>query len=160
MTISLQSESFESCIPDLKTIIGTHWDEVAGDKDVIPLDPDWEQYVVLENMNKLHMFTVRDDGKLIGYYISFIMNHIHYKQTKHSIMDIYFIHPEYRLKRVSDAEGNRRPLVRAFFEELGLSLKSIGVKKIYAGFKISHNHEKLFKKLGYRHTEDVYTKLL
>ena len=51
----------------LKGLAPDHWEEVANNKDTIPLDIDWERYRALDDDGSLHVLTARDDGELVGY---------------------------------------------------------------------------------------------
>ena len=96
--LKYQKESCNgSIIEELKTLIGAHRDEVSMfSEKIAPLDPDWDMYLMLEEKKALFTYTARNNGKLVGYYISFIVNHIHYKQTKVADCDIMYIMPEHR----------------------------------------------------------------
>ena len=73
-----------------------HYDEIAERTDVIELDPNIEQYNFLYNKQMLEIHTARDDGKLIGYSLWFVTNHIHYKKSVTASSDVLYISPNYR----------------------------------------------------------------
>ena len=94
--ITYDTELYSSCIEEIKPLFYKHWLEIAGHQDTVKLDPDFDRYQSIEEMGSLRIFTVRDDGKLIGYFISFIMPHIHYRNTVYALNDILYLAPEYR----------------------------------------------------------------
>jgi len=94
--IKFNIEKYSQVNEDIKELIKLHYDEIAVDKDVIPLDPDWDRYKNLCETNVLTIVTARDEGKLVGYSIFFITNHLHYKSTKYANNDLLYLHPDYR----------------------------------------------------------------
>jgi hypothetical protein len=77
--ISFQQESLVTTKEDARPLLEKHWEEIALNKDVIKLNPDWDAYADLEDAGILKIFTARSDGKLIGYFVVFVKAHIHYK---------------------------------------------------------------------------------
>ena len=59
-------------------------------------NPDYDKYLEMDKAGITHTVTAREDGKIIGYHVSFIMPHLHYKQSKTCFTDIYFISKEHR----------------------------------------------------------------
>lgn len=116
--------------PEVALLIEAHWRELAVNRDVIPLDPDWEQYARIAKAGMMHFVSVRADGVMVGYHCSFVMPHIHYKGTLHAFVDVFYIKPEYRRGSVG---------VR-LFRVVERTLKARGVKKIMTPTK---NHLKI-----------------
>jgi hypothetical protein len=150
VTVTFQEEAFSSLISELPELWNRHWDEVALDKEAVPLAPDWMGYKELERLGMLHIMTARADGKLIGYYFAFVRPHLHYRHTQHAWSDIFIILPEYR----KGLTGYR------LFVETEKMLKSLGVRKSYVVTKVHIPLKMLMKRLGYRFIERVYSKLL
>jgi len=148
--VSYGVDSFAAAIPELKVIIPDHYSELALDHKEIPLDPDWDRYVKTEQSGSLHFFTMRLGNTLIGYIISLIGGHLHYKSTYHAVVDIYYVMPQYR----------RGGLGREFFTLWEKSLQDIGVKKIITGTKNHSSHIEFFQHLGYRQSDQLMIKLL
>lgn len=123
---------------------------MANYQEQRPLDPDYDQYIVLNDLGSIRMFTAREDGKLIAYAVFYIANNLHYKTWKYASSDIYYLDPEYRNKGLG----------KTFFEETEAWLKSLGVNNIVVQDKTHHSHEKFFKYLGYNVIEQVYEKLI
>ena len=76
-----------------------HWQEIALDKDTILLEPDVDSFIEMEQRGALQIVTARDDGRLIGYHVTIVRNHLHYKSSLSGYVDMYFIHPDYRKGR-------------------------------------------------------------
>lgn len=151
MSITLQVERWADVKPEeCEPLFAIHWEEVARDKEKIKLEVDREKYTECERLGKFHLVTLRDDGKLVGYFAGFIDTHPHYKSTLFFSTDVYFILPEYR--------QTRWPLKMFLFMEDSLRLK--GVKKMVTITKVHQDHSRLFEWLGWTLTEKVYTKCL
>ncbi len=147
---TFQTESIEVIEFELKPFAPLHWAELAVTQQDVPLDFDWQRFIDMEKQGRFHMATVRDNGKLIGYHMSLIGGHLHYKTTMHAIVDLYFVLPEYRKGRLG----------LNFFKFVEKSLKGIGVKKVITGCKVHLDHTKLFEYLGYEMCDHLFFKLL
>ncbi len=151
MKITYDVEKWRDVLPEMEPILFQHWKEIALGQDKVPLDIAREKYQVMCDAGNLHIVTVRDDGKLVGYHVAIVSGHLHYLSTKHGITDVYYLMPEYRL----GITGIR--LFRRVEEEM----RAIGVKKLFTGAKLHTADGKsgrLFEYLGYNHTENLYTK--
>lgn len=127
-----------------------HWREVALDHDAIPLDPDLELYDQLADSGMLHLLIAREAGRIVGYHVSIVKPHLHYKTSLHAQTDVYYISPEFR----QGMTGVR------LFKEAEASLVARGVKKMITGTKLSLDMGKIFERLGWRETERTYTKCI
>ncbi len=148
--ITYQVEDFNNLRPELETLLPLHWEEIALNRDKIKLDVDWDAYQSIRDRNALHVLTVRDDSKLIGYHICIVTPHLHYKSTLHALTDVYYILPEYR-KGMTGIK---------MFKELEKSLRSLGVKKVFTGTKMHLDMGRIFEHLGYNQAEKMYSKYL
>jgi len=148
--ITYQMEKMATAIPEMLGIFPEHWEEIALNKETIKLDISLEEYQNLEDSGKLHLVTVRDDGKLVGYYVGFVTFHMHYKSTLMGFTDIYYLQKEYR-------KGFTGVKLFKFVEK---SMKDRGVKVMSAGMKLHHDNGKLFEFLGWKEIERTYQKVL
>lgn len=148
--ITYQREEWQDCLAEMEQLWPLHWEEVAADKDVIPLEPNYEMYDWIDQNGQLHVVTVRCDGKLIGYHTSIVRPHLHYKSSLSAFTDMYFIHPDYRKGMVGVK----------LFKEVEKSLKQRGVQKMFTGTKLSLDMGRLFEHLGWKETERLYTKVI
>ncbi len=136
---------------DAKPLMERHWQEIALDKQFIPLSLNEQKYVDMEKSGILHVLSARHDGKLAGYFIAFVMPHIHYQDSGlMAFTDIYFMAPEFR----KGTAGVR------LFVEAEISLQLRGVRKVYLSTKLHHDNGPIFEKLGWKPTDRTYTKLL
>lgn len=145
-----QIESFEENKEEFEPFVMKHWNELGLTKDDVPIDFDWERFFKEERVGRLHTATVRKDGKLVGYHISFIGGHPHYKSTLHAMVDLYYLLPEERAGRVG----------LKMFQYVEDELRKLGVKKVYTGCKVMFDHTKLFTRLGYELSDYQFIKIL
>ena len=148
--ITYQVENWDQVHEEMKHLWPLHWQEVAGDKDVIKLEPHYEMYEALNTQGQLHVVTARNLGKIIGYHISIVRPHLHYKSSLSSFTDVYYIHPDFRKGMVGVK----------LFKEVEKSLKQRGVQKMFTGTKLSLDMGRLFEHLGWKETERLYTKVI
>jgi hypothetical protein len=145
-------ERWETFGPDLPAIIYQHWREVALDIQDIPLDMNYARYAELDALDMLHIVTVRIRGNLIGYFVAFVMGHMHYQSTLHAMVDLYYILPHFR----------RGTTALKLFGVAHRTLKARGVVKIASATKLHSGLDmsRLFEYMDYRLTEKAYTRLL
>lgn len=145
--ITFQEEALVDCLEEMKPLFEDHWDEIAIHKDKIKLSPDYDQYLRLDCIGILHTVTARDDDKIIGYFITFVMPNLHYKDNLFANNDILFIHPDYRKGSVG---------YKMIKYALG-SLRELGVDVIQMHEKTQHSFKPLMDKIGFKHTENTYS---
>lgn len=150
MTLEYAVESLEDCLEEIKPLLEAHYKEVAMYQDKIDLNPDYTKYLELDKTGVLHTATVRDEGVLVGYFISFIMPHMHYQDHTYAVNDILFIDEAYRNAEVGLG------LFR-FAEE---ALKQEGVSVIVIHMKTALPFDSLCKGLGYDYAERNYSKYI
>jgi GNAT superfamily N-acetyltransferase len=145
-----QIEKFSDMMNEGKPLFRKHWEEIARNKEIVPLDPDWEKYLRMEDAGFLHVATVRDGGKLIGYCIDIVSSHLHYRHDLFSINDVIYVEPDYRGKGVG---------VRLIKFSLA-GLMQIGVSVAHMHMKLDHDFGALMERLGYHEIERIYEKVL
>ena len=127
-----------------------HWEEVALNRDKIPLDPDFDAYDAMARAGMLHIVVARKMGAAVGYHFTIVKPHLHYRKSLSGLTDIYFIAPQYR--------AGRTPL--RLFEFVEKTLKARGVEKLFTGTKLSLDAGPLFEHMGWTPTERLYTKYI
>jgi len=140
----------EDLVKEIKVLLDLHWEEVAMYKDKIEFNPDFDAYFKMDEAGRLQIVTVRDNSLIIGYYISFIIVHPHYKDDKFAQNDILFIHPEYRGGTVA----------YRMFKYAEEQLKNIGCSVVLIHMKTQHPFERLCVALGMDKHEIVYSKYI
>jgi GNAT superfamily N-acetyltransferase len=127
-----------------------HWQEVAIDHETIKLAPDYKQYEAFADSGALHIVTAREAGKIVGYHISIVRPHLHYKNDLHGFTDVYYISPAFRQGWVGVK----------LFKYVEKTLKARGVKKIFSGTKLHLDMGPIFERMGWRETERLFSKVL
>ena len=143
-------ELLKTCQPDMLGLIEEHYQELTLNKDFVKLNPDWARYQKLENENKLHIFTARDNGKLLGYSFFFLDTHIHYMDLLVATNDVLYLTASHRL----GITGIR--LIKFSESEL---LK-LGAKKITWHIKDSMDLSPILNRMGYLAEDTILGKLV
>lgn len=135
---------------DMQPLFEKHWHEIAYYRD-IPLEPDYELYMKMEELGTLRVFVARDDDqKIIGYAVFFIKHNLHYKSSLQALQDIIFIDPDRR-----GMFGGR------FILWCERELKNEGVHIVFQHIKVSTPKTiQLFERLGYEKIDMILGKRL
>lgn len=152
LRLTFQVEPISAVLRDAKELFPRQWQELGLDKDKISgIAPHEQRYLELEKLGILHPVTVRADGRMVGYYIAAICEHLHYQGAglmAHT--DLYYLLPEYR-------KGGCGAKMLIFLEK---TLKEKGVVKIYASTKVHADRGPLFEALGFKLTDRIFTKYI
>lgn len=141
-------EKLSETLPELKPLFIKHWQEIAHYKD-IPLNPDYDKYLKMEEWGVLKLYTVRDDSnELIGYAAFIISFHPHYKESLQAIEDIIFIRQD------------RRGIGKIFISWCDEQLKLLNVQEVVHHVKFAHDWSQVLIKMGYEKTEMRLSKRL
>lgn len=152
MLVSYQVENLHDCQTEIDLLLIDHWLEVSLNQTEVPLDPDWDFYFHMQDSGQLHIVTMRCAGELVGYHVTFVRPHPHYKTTLHGFGDVYYLNPDYR----KGGHGIK------LFREVDRTLKARGVVKVFSATKIHNDLDisVIFERLGWTFIEKVYSKLL
>jgi L-amino acid N-acyltransferase YncA len=145
-----QTEPWSSFKAEARELFQRHWREVALNHAEVPLDIDYARYDALEAAGGLHVLTARRGGLLIGYQVTIVSPHLHYRSTLHGITDVYWIAPECR----------HGVTAMRLFQAAERELKKLGVRKLFTATKLHLDQGPLFERLGYRPVERLYAKLI
>ena len=135
-----------------------HWDEIALNKNKVPLDPDWDYYFQLENAGAFQAIGALDEnGTIVGYSSYFMQRNPHYKSLCMAIGDIFYLDPAYRkgwagVGLLSAAEKHLYQVFREQRDEASLYV----VHKEKVHFPIGS----VLTRLRYKLIEHYYAKLL
>lgn len=148
--ITAHNESFAANIEQLKELIPLHYEELALNKDKVPLSPRWDVYLSQEAIGELVFITLRDAGKLAGYFVGFVAPGLHYSTCLTCIQDIFYVKPDER----GMAAGN------ILFEFVENELKRRGVQRLVTNSKNHFPAAWLFDRRGYESIETIHSKWL
>lgn len=147
--ITFQVESLEQWYADLGPLVNPHWSELTLDQDLCIPELDIERARQADAQGVVLIVTVRDSGKLVGYWVGLLLTHLHYRNA--GLMchtDMYFLLPEYR-------KGGTGAKMLAFVET---EIRKRGVVKAYISCKVHQDHTELFEAMGWRMSDHVFIK--
>lgn len=146
--ITTHVESFCERLDELKELLPLHYEELALNKDKVPLSPQWTVYQQREARGELLFVTLRESGFLIGYFIGFIAPGLHYSTCLTCTMDIFYVHPEKR--------GGNCGI--KLFKAVEKEIKRRRVQRWFVGSKCHMDASWLFERLGFERVEVYYSK--
>lgn len=145
--ITVQVEPWSRFLPEAKPMFPAHWEELALNKDKVPLDPQYDEYDRRDAVDGVMVVTVREDGKLVGYFIGFVAPGLHYKTCLTLTEDIFWVHPDHR--------GAGAGVL--MFKTVEQEAKRRGVQRMFVGSKLHKDASWLFQRLGYEEVERYFT---
>jgi hypothetical protein len=163
--LSFQWEPFHHISGEILPLWRWHWREIALDRDVVPLDPDWDAYHELALRGVLHILTARvppnvdsrhesrNRGALVGYCFNLVGPHNHYVSTRWAHTEMFWLDPAFR--------SGWQP-VRFLLENLA-GLKAREAKVATINFKLGFKSGRvgqLLARLGYEPTDIVMRRKL
>jgi GNAT superfamily N-acetyltransferase len=137
-----------SAIDYVKPLLEKHWEEIAFYKDKIKLDPEWDFYKSLGD--NIHCVVAFNEDKVVGYFVCFIKEHPHYKNSLWAQNDVLYIDPEYRGKGVG----------KGMIQFAEKALKYRGVEVLNINMKVNNLFDELLKDLDYNPYECIYSKFI
>lgn len=151
--LAAQSETFYAIARDLPPLFERHWQELGPDKDVLPLDPDWDRYFALAASGILHVTTARYGTSLVGYAMNLVAPHLDSRSARQGIIEKYWLDPAYR--------GGMFPI--RFFRENERMLRDLGVVQV--GVSVQNGYKDgrvglIFRRLRYAPVETHWAKVL
>jgi GNAT superfamily N-acetyltransferase len=148
--ITCHVESLTEHLPELMYLLPLHYEELALNKDKVPLDPQYEVYRERDAAGAVLFVTLRDAGELVGYFVGFIAPGLHYKTCLTCTMDIFYLRKDKRT-----GSGGVR-----LFRFVEAELKRRGVQRWFMGSKVHADASALFKRIGAAPVETYYSKWL
>lgn len=146
--ITAQVEAYQDCLPELKECYAQHWAELALNKDKVPLDPQYGVYDARDAAGQILAVTLREKGRLVGYFVGFVAPGLHYQTCLTLTMDIFWTHPDVR----GGFAGVK------LFREVEKEAKRRGVQRMFYGSKLHKDSSRLFDFLKMDPVETYYTK--
>ena len=148
--LTFQTERLANVRAEAEPLLLRHWEEVALNKDVVRLDPDWDAYAKVEALGMLCVTTARHDGKLIGYVSDVLSPNLHYRSLKTAANDLFWLAPEHR----KGGLGLRLLLASEGFA------REMGANQFVKRVKLHLDFGPVLERLGYVPIERVYSKLV
>ena len=144
--IKFNVEKLKDILEESYFLYQEHHNELVGEH--IDFIPDVQKYLALEKNDKLHVFTVRDSGKLIGY--SYFMTAPHHHRTQVIVAEntLFFITKDHR----------KGWLASNFIKYCENLLFEYGISQIQMRTKVRASFGVLLKRNKYTEEEVVYIK--
>ncbi len=139
----------QALVDEMLPLWREHYEEIASDT-YGPLDPNLEAYEMMDKYNVLRIYTIRKEGKLIGYQIATITPHLHSKKHLTSSTDLIYVKPDER----------KGLLGLQFIRWCGEQLLSDGVRVMYMSVNSDHDFRSLLERAGFKHVDQIYAKKL
>ena len=155
--IHIARESIRTCLDEAKPLLAKHWREVALYQDDVPLDPDFDRYLRCDADGTMLTLTARDDGRLIGYSVFILFQHIHYRSCLVATNDVLFLDRDYR----SGTTAGIR-LLRESEAELSRERDRRGAEQIRVVWHVKPKNDwsPILARLGYMQEEIIMGKLI
>lgn len=145
--LTAQPEPFAPFLQEVQPLLPKHYEELALNKDHVPLSPQYDEYLRRDAKGMVLTVTLRDAGELIGYFVGFVAPGLHYSTCLTLHLDIFWVRPDKRtgtgglkLFRAVEKEAQRR-----------------GVQRMFVGSKVHQDASRLFEALGYTKVETTYS---
>lgn len=150
--LTFQRERIQDMLEEFSEMVNYNFKTVSSNQQELPLDVDWKLYKQLEDMGMVHVTTIRDANKLIGY-MSFITGPAHnFTGLTFAYGDKYVVLKEYW------GQGLGKKLVQCTLDWA----KELGCRKIGGAVKLDQGPAplKMYTDLGFEAVETVVEKLI
>lgn len=148
--ITAQVESLTKGLAELKPLLPLHYKELAIHQEHVPLDPQYDLYLTHDLNGEVLYVTLRELGRLIGYFIGFVGPELHYKTCLGCTLDIFYVVKEHRGKLGG----------RVLFGEVLRELKYRKVMRLHVGYKIGSEvaeaADALFTHMGFTPSDKYF----
>lgn len=135
---------------EIEPLLKQHYDEIALNKDIIKLNPDWEGYARLDNINALRVYTARKNDELVGYFVVIVSKSLHYRDHLFANNDIIFL-----------AKSARKGLTGVKLIKYAIeSLAAEGITKLHINTKAHQPFDAILERLNFEEIERVYSLVL
>ena len=95
-TTTIELSTLDNIKGVIESLFEEHYEEIARNKKVMVLKPNWPVYEKAEEQGTLFTFLAKKEGKCIGYSANIIGNHLHYADLLYCQNDLLFVSKEHR----------------------------------------------------------------
>jgi len=147
--LTFQEELASALFAEAKPLLEAHWAELPQYPD-LPLDPDWDAYVLMTDAGMLRTYTIRDHGDLKGYAVFYVKTAMHYRGSRQASQDILYLAPALR----------KQTLGARFIAWCDEQLRADGCQVVSHHVKPSHDFSPLLARLGYESMGAIWSRRL
>jgi len=144
--MDFKRESFNEVFKEMVPLLLKHRDEINLFNKT--LDPDIDTYLDWEEAGVSRLYTVRDQGELVGYGNFVLFTHNHHKTSLHATQDVLFI------------KKDKRGHGLDFLKFCEAELKKDGVEVLHQCVPSCNDWGKVLEFKGYHKLETIYIKEL
>lgn len=149
MGVAFARETFAQAWGGIQPLVDEHWREVAYMGDTPPV-VDVPAYTAANVEGRLAVFTVRDNGDLVGYATFWVGPFPQRQGVIGAWQDAVYLTPNAR------HGGHGTDFLRFCDAELG----AMGCKVVHHSVREGRDFSTILRRLGYVHAETVYAKHL
>ena len=147
-------EAFGECLDELSELHRTHWEETETQYLTVPLNPDYERFIAVDQVDRLALLTARtSSGVLVGCVMYFLNPFMHSMEYIIAQEDQFFVHPEYRGTGLADALVEQ---AHEYLRNRGVQLVGMSDKSPVGGKSL----KTLMQRQGYTHAAEWYIREL
>jgi predicted GNAT superfamily acetyltransferase len=126
-------------------LLTEHWQEVAKNKDLMVLAPDWSKYYDMEYAGKILVVGAFSGSVLVGYSVNITDTHLHYVGLYVCCNDIIYITPSLRTS----------PLGLRLMQETRVRAKRCGAKLMLWHAKEDSSLDKILRRRKAAKVQDI-----
>ena len=141
----LTLEQVKGLMPSIQSL----WDEVDQRNKSMRLDPDFDIYAELEDLNRWFFYLARYEDSN-SFYSFFVQPSLHVKGTKQLVPDFIYVDPSHRGKGIAD-------ILLLSAEHIA---KEEGATHFSATMKSFQKHDELMDRIGYTLYEQTFQKVI
>lgn len=145
--IIFQEENYDSLFNDdnFPILIKENFQETGVLNTSFKLTPNYAMYKLLDEQNFLGLYSARENGVLVGFFIAAITPHQHYKDILVAEADTFFL-----------SKNSRQGLTGYRFLKYVISKLKLRVKLIFLTTTIKRNLSGIFTHLGFKLVDYKY----
>lgn len=147
--ITFARELLCEVVQEVQPLLELHYRELCLHQDVIKLDPRWQDYALLEQLERFVVFTAREDRGLVGYNAFFLNRHMHYGGFTVAQNDVLFLAPDAR----------RGTTGLKFIDWVEQAVWALGACKLTYHIKFSLDWRPILHRRGYQDEEVMVAKM-
>lgn len=137
-------------IQSFEEMFREHWDEVAKNKSLMVLKPDYDKYIMLENIGVMKTLVAYMDDEVVGYSVNFLQPHLHYSDVISCFNDIVFLRKDKR----------NSPVGLRLIKATEKAAKEWGAHMMLWHVKEDSSIDKILPRIGYGIQDIVYSRVL
>jgi len=150
MNVTYAVETFDEAFGELGELFAENHKESGVFPDKIDLNVLDDFYEWSSENGNVRFHIARDDGKVVGYTVTFIGNHPHYQDKVFATNDVLYITPDYRKTSVA----------KDLIEFVEKDMKDTGVDVMSFHTKCDNPCRKLMESVGFKEDEIQYFKYI